>query len=94
MKPRYRLYRRGASGRYYAQDGTTNKQESLGTSDKAEAVRLLNAKIESAYHPAFNRIWEEFMSKHDVKKNPWFVLGFGIGLMERLGLEGAKVMPY
>ncbi|MBL9170396.1 MAG: tyrosine-type recombinase/integrase [Verrucomicrobiales bacterium] len=54
MKPRYRLYRRGASGRYYAQDRITNKQESLGTSDKAEAVRLLNAKNESAYHPAFN----------------------------------------
>ncbi|MBL9170275.1 MAG: hypothetical protein JNN07_21245, partial [Verrucomicrobiales bacterium] len=54
MKPTYRLYRRGASGRYYAQDRTTNKQESLGTSDKAEAVRLLNAKNESAYHPGFN----------------------------------------
>lgn len=54
MKPRYRLYRRGASGRYYAQDRTTNNQESLGTSNKAEAVRLLNAKNESAHHPAFN----------------------------------------
>ena len=54
MKPKYRLYRRGASGRYYAQDRSTNKQESLGTSDKAEAIRLLNAKNESAYHPTFN----------------------------------------
>lgn len=54
MKQRFRLYRRGASGRYYAQDSTTGKQESLGTADKAEATRLLHAKNEAEFQPAFN----------------------------------------
>ena len=48
------MYRRGASGRYYAQDTGTNKQESLGTADKAEATRLLNARNEAEFQPAFN----------------------------------------
>ena len=54
MKQRFRLYRRAASGRFYAQDSLTGKQESLKTSDRTEALRLLNAKNEAAYHPAFN----------------------------------------
>jgi integrase len=54
MKLRFRLYKRGASGRYYAQDSLTAKQESLGTSDHTEALRLLNAKNEADYQPAFN----------------------------------------
>ena len=54
MKQKYRLYRRGASGRYYAQDRITKRQESLGTCEKTEATRLLNAKNESEYQPAFN----------------------------------------
>jgi hypothetical protein len=39
---------------YYAEDNTTGKQESLGTSDKAEALRLLLAKNEGDVQPAFN----------------------------------------
>ena len=54
MKQRFRLYRRGASGRFYAHDNTTNKQESLGTEDRAEALRLIHAKNEAAYQPAFS----------------------------------------
>jgi integrase len=54
MKLQFRLYRRGSNGRYYAEDSTTGKQESLGTSDKAEATRLLCAKNEAAMQPAFN----------------------------------------
>jgi len=54
MKQKFRLYRRRTSGRYYAQDNITGKQESLGTTDKAEARRLLIAKNEAEYQPAFN----------------------------------------
>ena len=54
MKQQFRLYRRGGNGRYYIQDNVTGKQESLGTSDRAEALRLLNAKNEAAYQPALN----------------------------------------
>ena len=54
MKQRFRLYRRAASGRFYAQDIVAGKQESLKTSDRTEALRLLNAKNEAEYQPAFN----------------------------------------
>ena len=54
MTPRFRLYRRGSNGRFYIEDNTTGKQESLGTSDKAEATRLLMAKNEAEQQPAFN----------------------------------------
>lgn len=54
MKQKYRLYRRGSNGRYYAQDNITGQQQSLGTSDRAEALRLLCAKNEAEFQPAFN----------------------------------------
>jgi integrase len=54
MKQRFRLYRRAASGRYYAHDNVTGRQESLKTSDRTEALRLLNAKNEAEFQPAFN----------------------------------------
>jgi len=54
MTQKFRLYRRGCNGRYYTHDNTTGKQESLGTSDKAEALRLLMAKNEADVQPAFN----------------------------------------
>ena len=54
MTQKFRLYRRGSNGRYYIQDNTTGKQESLGTSEKAEALRLLMAKNEADLQPAFN----------------------------------------
>jgi len=54
MKQKFRLYRRGASGRYYAHDNITGQQQSLGTSDRAEALRLLCAKNEAEFQPAFN----------------------------------------
>lgn len=50
---KFRLYRR-SNGRFYIEDNTTGKQESLGTSDKAEAQRLFIAKNEAAQQPAFN----------------------------------------
>ena len=66
MKPRYRLYRRGISGRYYAQDRLTHKQTRLGTCQKSEALRLLNARNESEYLLSFNaQIARTYLSASD-----------------------------
>lgn len=54
MKQRFRMYQRGLNGRFYLQDNTTGKQESLGTADRTEAARLLHARNEAEYQPAFN----------------------------------------
>ena len=54
MKLRFRLYRRNRGGRFYVHDGVTGKQESLGTTDRAEAVRLLHAKNEAVRQPVMN----------------------------------------
>lgn len=48
------MYQRGLNGRFYIQDNTTGKQESLGTSDRTEAERLFHARNEAEYQPAFN----------------------------------------
>jgi len=54
MKQRFRLYRRSNGGRFYAHDSLTGKQESLGTTNRTEAVRLLHAKNEAAQQPLLN----------------------------------------
>lgn len=54
MKNRYRVFRRGW-GTYYCEDRVTKKQESLHTSDKNEAFRLVAAKNETHEGPAFSR---------------------------------------
>jgi hypothetical protein len=54
MRQRYRLYRRKNGGRYYIHDDVTGKQESLGTSDRATAVRLFHSKSEAVQLPAVN----------------------------------------
>jgi len=54
MKQRFRLYRRSCSGRFYLHDSVTGKQESLGTADRTEAVRLLHSKNEADRQPAIN----------------------------------------
>ena len=54
MRQRYRLYRRNNGGRYYLHDGVTGKQESLHTSDRARALRLLHARKEAEEQPAIN----------------------------------------
>lgn len=53
MKNRYRVFRRGW-GTYYCEDLVTRKQESLRTSDKDEAFRLVAAKNETEQAPAFS----------------------------------------
>lgn len=54
MKQQFKLYRRD-NGKYYAENTITGKQSSLRTRDKAEANRLLHARNEAAYQPAFNK---------------------------------------
>ena len=78
MKQKFRLYRRGASGRYYAQDGITGQQQSLGTTNRAEATRLLCALNEAEYQPAFNaHLARTYLSAGDpeiVKRNWQWVM--------------------
>lgn len=74
MKQKYRLYRRKASGRYYAQVNATGQQESLGTSDRTEALRLICAKNEAEFQPAFNaHLARTYLSAGDpeIAKRDW-----------------------
>jgi integrase len=54
MRARFRLYRRKNGRRYYLQDDVTGKQESLGTTERATALRLLHAQNEAEQQPAVN----------------------------------------
>ena len=54
MKQRFRLYRRNHGGRFYVHDNVTGKQESLKTTDRTEALRVLHAKNEAEKQPAIN----------------------------------------
>ncbi len=54
MRQRYRLYKRKKGGRYYVHDDATGKQESLGTSDRATAIRLFHSRQEADQQPAVN----------------------------------------
>jgi len=51
VKTKYRMFRSSKSGYYYWQDNDTGKQGTLGTPDKKEAQRLLNAKNEAYRTP-------------------------------------------
>jgi hypothetical protein len=53
MRQRFRLYRRNG-GRFYVHDSVTGKQESLGTSDRVTAARLLHSKNVASNQPAIN----------------------------------------
>jgi hypothetical protein len=71
MKQKFRLYRRKASGRYYAQDNATGQQESLGTSHRTEALRLICAKNEAEFQPAFNaHLARTYLSAGDPESHP------------------------
>jgi len=54
MKQRFRLYRRRRGGRFYIHDSVTGKQESLGTTDRSQAVRLLHSRNEAQLQPIIN----------------------------------------
>ena len=49
MRDRFRLYRQG--GVFYAQDNQSDKQESLRTTSRKEALQLLRARNESYHTP-------------------------------------------
>jgi len=52
MRQKYRMFRRGLV--YWVQDNFTGKQESLGTKDRIEGKRLLNARNEASRQPIIN----------------------------------------
>jgi len=55
MNARYRLMRRGARGGiYYCVDAATRKRESLQTSDRVAAARIVAARNEADRKPALN----------------------------------------
>lgn len=57
MQPKYRLYQRSnrASGTFYAEDCVTRARVTLGTKDRAEAEKLLQAKNEAHAQPVLSR---------------------------------------
>ncbi|MCI0744798.1 MAG: tyrosine-type recombinase/integrase [Verrucomicrobia subdivision 3 bacterium] len=66
MKQRYWLFKRGST--YYVEDAQTGQQTSLGTTDKREAERLRNAKIEAAQQPALGlRLARVYLTAYDPK---------------------------
>ena len=54
MRQKFRLYRRGNSGRHYIHDDETGKQESLRTADRSKAIRRLHAKNKAGEQSAIN----------------------------------------
>jgi len=54
MQKAYRMYRRERTGVYYLQNNQTREQQSLRTTDKAEAQRLLDAKNQAQQGLALN----------------------------------------
>ena len=70
MKQRFRLYRRKNGGRFYVHDGVTGKQESLGTTDRSQALRLLHSKNEAEVQPAVNlQIARAYLTASDPEIN-------------------------
>jgi len=68
MKQRFRLYRRSNGGRFYLHDNVTGKQESLGTTDRTEAVRLLHARNEASRQPLINvQIARAYLAANDAQ---------------------------
>jgi integrase len=54
MRQRFRLYRRKKGGRYYIHDEATGKQDSLHTTDRTTALRLVHSRNEAEQQPAVN----------------------------------------
>src|SRR5205809_1931038 len=64
---KYRLYRRH-NGVFYWQENYSKKQETLRTSDRREAERLLNAMNESHREPTLNlNLARAYLAAHDPK---------------------------
>jgi hypothetical protein len=74
MSQTFRLYRRKTGGRYYLHNDLTGKQESLHTSDRAQAMRLWHAKNEAGQLPAINlQIARAYLAATDpqIAKRTW-----------------------
>ena len=54
MKERYKMFRR-AGGIYYARDSVTRGKQSLGTTERVQAARLVAAKNQAAEQPSLNK---------------------------------------
>jgi hypothetical protein len=54
MKTAYRMYRRKRTGVYYVENNQTREQQSLGTPDKGQAKRLLDAMNQGQQSSALN----------------------------------------
>jgi hypothetical protein len=68
MKNRYRLFRRGQV--YYTHDAETGKQQSLRTTNRKEAERLLIARNEAQDNRLLNlKIAEAHLAAHDPQMN-------------------------
>ena len=52
MKPKFRIFRRGAT--YWCEDTETGRQQTLGTKNKASAIRLLHGRNEAHAVPFVN----------------------------------------
>jgi hypothetical protein len=65
MKKAYRMFKRG-NNYYYIQNNQTREQRSLGTTDKEEAQRLLDAENQARQTPALNlQLGKVFLSNAD-----------------------------
>ena len=54
IKKRFVFYRRKSTGVFYVEDQQTGKQESLGTTSRAEAASMVNARNEANRQPHLN----------------------------------------
>jgi hypothetical protein len=68
MKTAYRMYRRKRTGVYYCENNQTREQQSLGTPDKAQAKRLLDAMNQGQQSSALNlQLGKAFITHADPK---------------------------
>ena len=68
MKAAYRMYRRKRTGVYYCENNQTREQQSLGTSDRGQAKRLLDAKNQGQQSSALNlQLGKTFITHADPK---------------------------
>jgi hypothetical protein len=54
LKTTYRMYRRRRTGVYYIENNSTDEQQSLRTTNRAEAKKLLDAKNQTHQSAALN----------------------------------------
>jgi len=62
MKNAYRMFKRRNRPFYYIQNYATGEQSSLGTADKKEARKLLDAKNQERQTPALNHQRDDILN--------------------------------